>query len=328
MPKEIDKQKLLDLMQIYKAHLEKELGAKLEEQPSKPTTREYQEFKAEFLPKHMTLYENLCNLSEKLLKIKPDAKKAEALQEAINITHLGITPAGAVSFSFLIPLVSAIFGSLLAFLIFDSMFFVFLFLIGTVISIKPIGKVPEFLANNWRLKASNQMVLCIFYVVTYMRHTSNLENAIEFASEHLSPPLSLDLKKVLWDVETETYPSIKDSLESYLSTWKKYNMEFIESFHLIESSLYEGSETRRVGALDKSLSVMLDETYEKMLHYAQNLKSPLTMLHMLGIILPILGLVILPLVVSFSENIKWYHLAMLYDIILPIGVFYLSKTIL
>ena len=129
MSKEIDKQKLLDLMQIYKAHLEKELGAKLEEQPSKPTTREYQEFKAEFLPKHMTLYENLCNLSEKLLKIKPDAKKAEALQEAINITHLGITPAGAVSFSFLIPLVSAIFGSLLAFLIFDSMFFVFFLLL-------------------------------------------------------------------------------------------------------------------------------------------------------------------------------------------------------
>ena len=108
MAKEIDKEKLLSLMQIYKAHLEKELGAKLEEQPSKPTTREYQEFKAEFLPKHMTLYEKLCNLSEKLLKIKPDAKKAAEIQEAIDITHLGITPMGAVSFSFLIPLVAAL----------------------------------------------------------------------------------------------------------------------------------------------------------------------------------------------------------------------------
>src|SRR3989338_872225 len=328
MPKEIDKQKLLDLMQIYKAHLEKELGAKLEEQPSKPTTREYQEFKAEFLPKHMTLYENLCNLSEKLLKIKPDAKKAEALQEAINITHLGITPAGAVSFSFLIPLVSAIFGSLLAFLIFDSMFFVFLFLIGTVISIKPIGKVPEFLANNWRLKASNQMVLCIFYVVTYMRHTSNLENAIEFASQHLAPPLSLDLKKVLWDVETETYSSVKESLDLYLDTWKKWNIEFIESFHLIESSVYEGNESRRLNALDKALDVILDETYEKMLHYAHNLQNPITMLHMLGIILPILGLVILPLVVSFMEGVKWYHLAVIYNVILTVVVYYLGKNIL
>ena len=238
MASEIDKQKLLTLMEIYKKHLEKELGAKLEEQPSKAaTTKEYQEFKAEFLPKHMTLYEKLCNLSEKILKIKPDPKKAAVIQEAIDITHLTITPAGAVSFSFLIPVVAALFGSLFAFSVFQSTFFVFLFLIGALSMIRPLAKAPEFIANNWRLKASNQMVLCVFYTVTYMRHTSNLEKAIEFASQHLAPPLSLDLKKVLWDVETEKYSSVKESLDMYLETWKKWNIEFIEAFHLIESSL-------------------------------------------------------------------------------------------
>ena len=328
MPSEIDKQKLLNLMEIYKKQLEKELGAKLEEQPSKPTTIEYQEFKAEFLPKHMTFYEKLCNLSEKLLKIKPDPKKAAAIQEAIDITHLDITPAGALSFSFMIPLVAGVVGSLLAFLIYKSTFFVVLFLIGALIAIIPIGKVPYFIANNWRLKASNQMVLCIFYVVTYMRHTSNLEKAVEFASQHLVPPLSLDLKKVLWDVETQKYSSVKESLDMYLDTWKKWNLEFIESFHLIESSLYEGEESRRLNALDKSLDVILDETYEKMLHYAHNLQNPITMLHMLGIILPILGLVILPLVVSFIEGVQWYHLAVIYNVILTVVVYYLGKNIL
>ena len=328
MPREIDKQKLLDLMDIYKKHLEKELGTKIEAQPSKPTTIEYQEFKAEFLPKHMTLYEKLCNLSEKLLKIKPDPKKAEVIQEAIDIMHLNISPAGAVSFSFLIPIIAALFGSLFAFLVFQSTFFVLLFVIGSLAMIKPLGKAPEFIANNWRLKASNQMVLCIFYVVTYMRHTSNLERAIEFASQHLAPPLSLDLKKVLWDVETEKFSSVKESLDIYLDTWKKWNLEFIEAFHLIESSLYEGEESRRLNALDKSLDVILDETYEKMLHYAHNLQNPITMLHMLGIILPILGLVILPLVVSFMENVKWYHLAVIYNVILTVIVYYLGKNIL
>jgi len=328
MPKQIDKQKLLSLMEIYKAHIEKELGAKLEEQTSKPTTKEYQEFKAEFLPKHMTFYEKLCNFSEKLLKIKPDPKKAVAIQEAIDITHLNITPSGAISFSILIPLLGAVFGSLFAFLVFQSMFFVLLFAIGALSMIRPLAKMPEFLANNWRLKASNQMVLSIFYTVTYMRHTSNLEKAIQFASEHLAPPLSLDLKKVLWDVETEKYSSVKESLDMYLETWKKWNLEFIEAFHLIESSLYEGDEARRLNALDKSLDVILDETYEKMLHYAHNLQNPITMLHMLGIILPILGLVILPLVVSFMEGVKWYHLAVIYNIILTVVVYFLGKNIL
>ena len=105
-------------------------------------------------------------------------------------------------------------------------------------------------------------------------------------------------------------------------------MEFVEAMHLIEASLYEGSEDRRVDLLEKSLELILEETYEKMLHYAQNLKSPITMLHMLGIILPILGLVILPLVVSFVEVIQWYHLAALYNIVLPVVVYYMGKNIL
>ena len=329
MAQEIDKQKLQTLMEIYKKQLEKELGAKLEEQPSKATTtKEYQQFKAEFLPKHMTYYEKLCNLSEKIIKIKPDAAKAAITQESIDITHLSITPSGTISFSFLIPIFGALVGALFAYLVYQSTFFVFLFIIGALVMIMPLGKVPEFLANNWRLKASNQMVLCIFYVVTYMRHTSNLEKAIEFASQHLVPPLSLDLKKIMWDVETEKYSSVKESLDIYLDTWKKWNIEFIEAFHLIESSLYEGDEARRLNALDKSLDVILDETYEKMLHYAHNLQNPITMLHMLGIILPILGLVILPLVVSFMENVRWYHLAVIYNVILTVVVYYLGKNIL
>ena len=49
---------------------------------------------------------------------------------------------------------------------------------------------------------------------------------------------------------------------------------------------------------------------------------------MLGVILPILGLVILPLVVSFMEGVQWYHIAALYNLALPIAVYYLGKSIL
>ena len=48
-------------------------------------------------------------------------------------------------------------------------------------SLIPLQRLPYYLANSWRMKASNQMVLCTFYLVTYMRHTSNLELAVDFA---------------------------------------------------------------------------------------------------------------------------------------------------
>ena len=93
--------------------------------------------------------------------------------------------------------------------------------------IVPLQRLPFYLANNWRMQASNQMVLCTFYIVTYMRHTSNIELAVDFAGEHLSPPLSIDMKKVIWDIETEKYESVKESLDAYLETWKEWNPEFI-----------------------------------------------------------------------------------------------------
>lgn len=316
-----------DLFAKYKKKLSEQLDISPEASP-KIYSREYKEFKHEMMSKKMTFYEKACQFSEKILKLKPDKKKAPLIQEAIDIAHLNMTPGGSVSFSILGPIMLILIGSLFSFAIFNSMFFVvFFFIIGLAI-IKPLADYPFYLANNWRMKASNQMVLCIFYVVTFMRHTSNLEMAISFAADHLTPPLSTDLKKVMWNVESNKFESIKESLDAYLETWRKWNLEFIEAFHLVESSLYEPSEERRLTLLDKSLDVILTETYEKMLHFAHNLGSPITMLHMLGIILPILGLVILPLAVNFMGEIHWYHIASLYNILLPIGVFLMGKSIL
>ena len=326
MPSKSQKQKMQDLIESYKRNIEKELGARTYQ--SKAVSREYMQFKKEAMPRHLTLYEKLCNLSEKILKIKPNKKNEEAINGNISIAHLNITPSGVVSLSLSAPILIMLFGSLFSYCIFQSLFFVFFFVILGLSLMAALRNLPSYIANNWRLKASNQMVLCVFYIVTYMRHTSNLENAIEFAADHLAAPLSLDLKKILWDVETEKYESVRESLDIYLETWKKWNFEFIESFHLIEGSLYEASEEHRLSSLDKSLDVILSETYEKMLHYAHNLQSPITMLHMLGVILPILGLVILPLAASFIEGFKWYYIATLYNIILPIGVYYMGKSIL
>ena len=321
-----------DLVEKFEAKIKKELGEggaeRVPDQEKRAYSREYQQFRKEYIPKHMSIYEKLCNISGSILKLKPEKEKAKELQEAIETCHLNITPTGAMSFSILGPIVFALVTSLLFYILLQSMFFVMFFMFAAFIMIGPLGNLPMFLAAAWRMKSGNQMVICVFYIVTFMRHTSNLELAIEFASAHLAPPLSLDLRKVLWDVETQKFESIKESIENYLRSWKKWNLEFVETLHLIEGSLFESEESRRLSLLDKSLDVILEETYEKMLHYAQNLKSPLTMLNMLGVVLPILGLVILPLVVSFMDDAKWYNISLLYNLALPVSIFYLGKKIL
>jgi len=259
---EITKKDVEKLLEKYEGRLQTQLGPKVKPaadttMPSAAVTKEYLEFLKELRPAHMNFYENACNYCAKLLKMKVNKKRFEELQEQIEITHLNITPEGVDAFSLLGPLAYMLTGAFLSFVLFNSSFFAFFFIFSGAIAIMPLKHVPRMMANAWRMKASNQMILCVFYIVTYMRQTSNLEGAINFAGDHLSPPLSLDMKKVVWNLETANYDTIKDSLDSYLETWRKYNLEFIEAMHLIESSLFEGSDDRRmlvlgeVGSLDR-----------------------------------------------------------------------------
>lgn len=291
-------------------------------------SNEFSSFKNEFLPGHANLYEKACNFAEKNLKLKPAPEKEKQLQDAIDKCHLNITPTGAYSLSYLLPIAVALITVSFSMLFFGDMFLVLVSLGISFGMVIPVANIPKYYAQSWRMKSGNQLVMSAFYTVTYMRHTSNLELALDFAGEHLTPPLSIDIKGILWDVETQKYENVTESLDAYLKTWKQDSPEFVESMHLITSSLYEGSETRRIELLDKSLSVMLDGTFERMLHFAQNLKSPLASFNMLGIVMPILMLVIMPLMVSFMSGIMWYHLAAVFDIILPMALFFMQYRIM
>ncbi len=336
-----------EILAKYREAISKQIKFSDEENfPNDSFSIEYKIFRKENLEKNLSRYEQLCNSAEKIIKISPNKKDVPKITESIERLQLDITPEGAMSFAALVgisimlcglltlvvPLATLFFleGVKITVLIKEIPLFIPLSLLALgLFSIMPLSKYPLKLANDYRLKASNQMVLCILYIVTYMRHTSNLENAVKFAGEHLAPPLSLDLRKILWDVETGKFVTIKDSLDEYLKYWRQYNLEFIESFHLIQGSLYEPDEIRRVKLLEKSLETILTSVYERMLHYAQDLKTPITMLHMLGVILPILGLVIFPLMGSFIGGlVKWYHLAFVYNVFLPILIITIGNSLL
>ena len=320
------------IMDRYGAKLGNQFQSAMDRPSSGAFTKDYDTFRKEALRLENSLYERSCNFASSLLNFSSSDKEYnKKVQNAIEYIQLNITPGSAYTLSILVAFTLIFLGVFVGFVTFifgfTQIFLALFFVIMGVVVLKPLSKYPIYIEQKRRLQASNQMVLCILYIVIYMRHTSNLEHAIKFAGEHVGQPLALDLRKIYWDVETNKYHTIHQSLENYLQTWKDHNLAFVESFHLIESSLYESSEARRIELLEKGLAVILEGTYDSMLHYAQEVRSPITMLHMLGVILPILGLIVLPLMGSFL-GIKWYHIFLLYNILLPLVVFFIGYNIL
>lgn len=293
----------------------------------KDFSKEFLQFKQDMMPQ-ISRYESWCQSLGNFLKIKLSEKDQDKLQVQINSARLDITPSQVVSlafsssflFFFLFLLISV------AIFFFTNTFptiFIFLGLIVSFSGFYYFYSMPKRLSNKLRLRISSQMIPCILYIVVYMKHTSNLERAIQFASQHLDPPLSIDLKKIFWNIETGRFSTIKESLENYLESWRKDFPEFVESFNLIESSLYEASESRRITVLERSLQIILDGVYDKMLKYSHEVKAPLTNIYMLGVVLPTLGIALLPLASALLNGmIQWYHVVILFNFIVPFFVFY------
>jgi hypothetical protein len=329
----------------------KKYSGRIEGQISTPGTkpvnysREYIRFKEEMAPE-ISRYERWCKSLGSIIRLRPSEKDRLKIKKQLDIAHLDLEPWQPLTLSLvafltvfilglLISVVIALFkggetGDLIAgaFANFPFFFF-FLMILLSFFLFYFVKGYPARLANKWRLKASSQMVPSILYIVVYMRHTPNLEKAIAFASEHLQYPLALDFKKVFYDVQVGRFSSIKESLDNYLETWRDYSIEFIEAFHLIESSLFEPDNSRRILTLEKSLKVVLDGVYERMLRFTHNVRSPLTNVYMLGVVLPTLGLALLPLASAMMGGLlTWVHVFILFNLIIPFFVFYLTDKIM
>lgn len=326
--------------EIFRKH-----GARIEQQmnsfnSSQETTssfsKEYSKFKEEMAPE-FTRYEKWCNGLGSVFHLKVSAKDELKIRKQIEIAHLETEPWQVFGLGFMAFLTVFFFGLffslalalirggitqfpyILFFMLFLSSLFLFYF----------ATNYPSRLANKWRLKASSQMVPAILYVVVYMRHTPNLEKAIAFAAENLQAPLALDFRKVFYDVQIGKFSSMKESLDNYLATWRDYAPFFVESFQLVEGSLFEPDNSRRITSLEKALQVVLDGVHDKMLKFVQEVKSPLQNTYMFTVVLPVLGIALLPMASAMLNGmITATHVFLLYVIIFPFLAFYLTDRIM
>lgn len=314
-----------------KNHLDKKTLSQLSNQHNldeELTSKDYEQFRVETLPLTVGLYEKYCNFCQRLVNLKEDKKNAPKVNELLYKAHMNCNADGAISASVLTALIIVMIG-LVILIGFQKMSIGMGIVLVGLFSYMIMQNMPKMFYKRNKTKASDQIIIAIFYIVAFMRFNSNFELAVSFAANYLNPPLSLDFKRILWELDNAKYPTIKSAFDDYLEDWRDDSLEFLEAIYLIESSLYESEDIRRISLLDKSLDIILQGNYEKMLHFAQELRGKVSTFNMLGVILPILGLIILPLAASFGNPMSVLEVVLLiYNIIVPLGIGYYGFLII
>lgn len=291
-----------------------------------PYTKEYRTFLEELKQEPKTLYEKACAFAEKIFPIQPDKKTAAKIDASLKAAYMNATPKGTFSLACLVTLIIVVLDIIFIVLGGGMVFGGFGFLTVLVI-FWYLYKYPHTKAKSVGIQMSSDSVLAILYMVIYMRLSPNLEGAIKFASKNLEGPLSWDLKKLVWDIETGTYSSANDALTHYISKWKNKNKEFAEALSMLKNSAIESS--RKEALFEETIDVILNGTRERAKHYASELRMPMTLIYALGILLPIMGLVMFPIVLIFvSESVKPSFVFFGYNIMLPAILFFIVNHLL
>src|SRR4030042_1474390 len=217
-------------------------------------------------------YQVLADFSERIMPIPPGKNLEKKYQDAINFCHLNATPKGLFSFAVILSIITLLTSFTLMFLFNSvSLFLVIFILIAAGGMFFYFYNYPFYLATSFRIKASSEMVLAVIYMTIAMKVRPNLEHAVRYAAANLKGPLSVDLRRLLWNVYIGKYVSIGDALDDFGDKWKRENEEFTESLSLIKTAFNESSD-RMDRMFSEAVSCMLDGTKERMQGYARDLR--------------------------------------------------------
>lgn len=291
-----------------------------------PYTREYRTFLEEIKREPKTLYEKICAFTEKIFPIEPDGKTGAKIDEALKAGYINATPKGVFSLTILTTLIALMI--LVIFVVLGGgMVFGTFGLIIVAVLFWYLYKYPQSRAKSLVIQMSSDSVLAILYMVIYMRLSPNLEGALKFSAENLDGPLAWDLRKLVWDIETGTFSSANHALTVYIDKWKEKNVEFAEALSLLKNSAVEAS--RREVLYEETINVILNGTRERARHYASELRMPMTLIYALGVLLPVMGLVLFPVVLIFiSDAVKPSFVFFGYNVLLPLTLLFIVNHLL
>lgn len=206
----------------------------------------------------------------------------------------------------------------------------FAFVTASLLITRYIQQYPLTVVNIEIKKSLAYIPEIIGYFIMSLKLTPNLEQATEFAASHGRGQIAQDFKKMLWELELGIYATITEGLDSIAYRWGRYAPEFKRALMRIRASILEENEAKREVLLNRTMDEMLASIREKMENYAHALIQPSIMLFYIGILLPVILIVILP-VGSIFTGMPWANpiaLIAIYNIALPLTALYFARGII
>jgi len=191
-------------------------------------------------------------------------------------------------------------------------------------------KYPLTQVSYEKVRALTFVPEILGYMIMSMKLVPNLEKAIEFASNHGHGKIADDLKSLLWEVKVGIKGSVAEALDDLAYKWGEVSEELKKALMKIRSSVIEVSEAKRYQILDQTMDDTLISIKGKLEDYARSLSQPSMVIFYIGVLLPLLLIIILPIGSAFSGSAlaRPIYLILIYNFAIPIGCLVYARSII
>ena len=178
---------------------------------------------------------------------------------------------------------------------------------------------PMFRTTVAKVHIAGTAPLAVLYIVIYLRSSPSLESAVAFSAKNVTGPLGDELKHLQWGVATREFPDTQQALVQFSEKVQDWAPGISDAFYLIAGSTQQPTPEKRVEMLDKAVNGALTSTRHTMQQFGRSLQMPAIVVNALGILLPVMGLVMAPIVTIMLSDGGGVDitLAVLYNVILP-----------
>ena len=204
------------------------------------------------------------------------------------------------------------------------------FVVIALIATNYIQSYPVSAAQTEQTKALTYVPEIVGYMIMSMKLVPNLEKAVEFSAEHGSGKISDDFKRIIWDTQIGVYGTLSEALDQLAYNWGKFSDEFKHALMMIRASVLENTEAKRYQLLDKTMTTILTSIRDKMETYAKELSEPSVLLFYLGVLLPLILIIVLPIGSAFSGTsmASTWVLVGIYNILIPVVTLLFARHVL
>ncbi len=294
-----------------------------------------------------TPFVNFCKaVHERFPSLGEGAKFDQKHEEAINFLGWGLSAeelSAASKFALFLSLAVGMVISVLSFvtpiggliggLVGQELVIVYTllpFILIAVVLTTFVQNYPIGAAEKEKTKALTYVPEMVGYMIMSMKLVPNLEKAVEFSAEHGTGKISEDFKRLLWDVQLGVQGTVSEALDVLAYRWGKYSEEFKQALMRIRASVLENTEAKRYQLLDATMVSILDSIRGKMEQYARELSQPSVLLFYMGVLLPLILIIVLPVGSAFSGQAMATPeiLVLLYVIIIPAVTFLFARDVI